>query len=198
MEDPTMRIGFTGHRPNRLHIGADRVSARLSEVLVRIRSDVERDRPGVSLVANSPLAEGSDRLFAEAALALGFTLHALLPMPVIDYEQTFDDAATTSAFRALLARAEKVTVLPGALVDSNAAYDALGRAMVADSDVLVTVWDGKPAAGRGGTPEVIQHALAAGLPVIWIDAAEDGQAQRLQAIAPLVEATAFDVSSGHA
>jgi hypothetical protein len=186
-----MRIGFTGHRPNRLHIGAGRVAARLGEVVVRLKADHDRARPGEPVVAISALAEGSDRLFAEAALDAGFTLHALLPMPVSDYVQTFEDAATTPAFHALLARCARVEALPGALADSKAAYEALGRAMVAGSGLLVTVWDGKPAAGRGGTPEVIEVALAHGRPVIWVDAAQDRPAQRLQAIAPLVEATEF-------
>jgi hypothetical protein len=186
-----MRIGFTGHRPNRLHIGGARVAARLGEVVARLKADPDRARPGEPLIAISALAEGSDRLFAEAGLDAGLTLHALLPMPVSDYVETFEDSATTQAFHALLARCARVEVLPGTLADSKAAYEALGRAIVAGCDVLVTVWDGKPAAGRGGTPEVIEFALAHGRPVIWIEAAQDRPAQRLQAIAPRIEATEF-------
>jgi len=47
----------------------------------------------------------------------------------------------------------------------------VGHTTVASADVLVAVWDGRPAAGRGGTPEIIAHALLLGRPVVWIDAA---------------------------
>jgi hypothetical protein len=58
--------------------------------------------------------------------------------------------------------------------------------MVARSDVLMTVWDGRPAAGHGGAPEVIEFALAARRAVVWIDAAQDRPATRLTALSPTV------------
>lgn len=160
-------VAITGHRPNRMHIGEAAVARRLCLVLAALRSGSR----GAKRVAVSALAEGSDRLFASAALDLGFELRALLPFPSAHYETTFGNAATTIVYRELLARAATITELPGALADSKAAYEAVGRATVEAADVLVTVWDGKGAAGRGGTPEIIEYALARRIPVIWIDAA---------------------------
>jgi hypothetical protein len=165
----TLTIGITGHRPNRMHIGVERVTRRLELVLVALRSGSGAATP----VAVSALAEGSDRLFAKAALALGYRLDVLLPFTSADYETTFGDVADTATYRDLLARASQRTDLPGSLADSTAAYEAVGRATVDASDIVVAVWDGKPAAGRGGTPEIIAYAIGQRLPVIWIDAARD-------------------------
>lgn len=163
-------IAITGHRPNRLHVGIAETERRIRWVLAALRKGA-RTAGGGRPVAISALAEGSDRMFASAALDLGFTLHALLPFPSAHYEKTFGDAATTNIYRELLARAASITELPGTLADTKSAYEAVGRATVEAADILVSVWDGEPAAGRGGTPEIIEYALARRTPVIWIDAA---------------------------
>ena len=162
-------VGITGHRPNRMHVGADEIARQLNLVLATIRSGAGR---GVKLVALSALAEGSDRLFAEAALALGYRVEVILPFGSADYETTFEDAARIPQFRVLLRQAAKVTELPGKLEASTDAYEAVGQVTVSESDILLTVWDGQAAAGRGGTPEIIEHALKLGKPVVWIDAAD--------------------------
>ena len=185
-----MRIGFTGHRPNRLHIGVGRVRERLSEALRRVRSDAKALAPAEPLIAVSSLAEGSDRQFAEAALSQGFELHALLPMPSADYVRTFDDGKATD-YELLLGQARETTVLPGTYAERRAAYQGVGRAMVDRADILVCVWDGKPAAGPGGTTEVIELALWRARPVIWIDAATDRPALVLRAVAPQLDAVPF-------
>lgn len=181
-------VGFTGHRPNRLHIGETRVAVRLREVLTALRDGARSSEPIEPLIAISPLAEGSDRLFGQAALDLGYELQALLPFKSADYETTFGDATTTSIYRTLLAQAARVQELPGSLNDTTAAYEAMGRAMVDDGDILVAVWDGKPAAGRGGTPDIIEYAIAGGRPVIWIDAAQDRAPMRLRTVVPAIQA----------
>src|SRR5438046_1059671 len=97
-----MRIGFTGHRPNRLHIGVERVCARIDEVLTYLSQEARRANPWELITVVSPLAEGSDRLFAESALRLGLALEALLPMPAEEYLKTFEDQANTPEFHRLL------------------------------------------------------------------------------------------------
>ncbi len=193
-----MIIGFTGHRPNRLHIGEARVAARLREVLAALRDGARATGTTARQIAVSPLAEGSDRLFAQTALDLGYELRAMLPFKSADYETTFGDATTTSIYRTLLAQAARVQELPGSLNDTTAAYEAMGRAMVDEGDILVAVWDGKPAAGRGGTPEIIEYAITRGKPVTWIDAATDRAPMRLRAITPPIEAvpiTSADIAT---
>lgn len=185
-----MRIGFSGHRPNRIQVEAPLVRARLVEVLTHVGAQA-RSASEALPVAVSALAEGSDRMFAECALECGFTLEALLPMPVEDYLMTFSNKFETEHFHALLTRASSRRQLPGSGQDRKAAYESLGRAMVETCDMLVVVWDGKPAAGRGGTPEVIEYALARGRRVIWIDAGTDRPARTLHAVKPAIDAGAL-------
>jgi hypothetical protein len=169
-----MNVAITGHRPNRLHIGVHSAALRLKAVLRELRDGTgPGGAGGQNHIAISALAEGSDRLFAAAALDLGYELRVVLPFPSADYETTFGDHATTPDYRALLARASTVTELPGVLADSTPAYEAVGRLTVEQADIVVAVWDGKPAAGRGGTPEIMQYALDLDRPVIWIDAGND-------------------------
>jgi hypothetical protein len=174
-----MIVGFTGHRPNRMPIGPERVLARLEEALGSIaRAERARDA-AATLTALSALAEGSDRLFARAALRLGYRLEAVLPFPSAEYERTFADAAASEGFRGLLKAAARITELPGSLGDTKAAYEAAGHRIVESCDVLVAVWDGKPAAGRGGTPVIIEYALSRVRQVILVDAAVDRPPTRL-------------------
>jgi hypothetical protein len=48
------------------------------------------------------------------------------------------------------------------------AYCAAGEAVVERSDVLLAVWDGRPAKGIGGTGEVVAAAGRSGVPVSWV------------------------------
>jgi len=164
---PGLIVGVTGHRPNRLALDAGEIARRLRWTLAALRAGTD----GTRLTAVSAIAEGADRLFAQAALDLGYGLTALLPFASADYETTFSDAGTTPAYHALKSRADEVVELPGRLADTKSAYETVGAETVARSDCLVAVWDGGDAAGRGGTPDIMSLAVRRGLPVIWIDAA---------------------------
>ena len=183
-----LTVGFTGHRPNRLRVGAEVIERRIGEVL-RL---VVADRSG-SNIAVSALAEGSDRMFARAALGQGFALHALFPFKTGDYVTTFGDAHAMPEFERLLAKAKQVDVCPGSLDDDAAAYEVCGHYIVDRSDVLVTVWDGKLAAGRGGTTDILAYALAQSTPVVWVSAVEDRQARVLNGTTELAMSAAEPV-----
>jgi hypothetical protein len=79
-----------------------------------------------------------------------------------------------------LRKADKRVVLPGSLDDANAGYLAVGEDTLNRSDVVLTIWDGEPAQGRGGTPEILQAALERRLCIIWIDASQDRAPRLLQ------------------
>lgn len=177
-----MIIGVTGHRPNRLHIGIPRTAERVHAVLAAFAASSPATSPRVAL---SALAEGADRLFAAAALDLGYELRVVLPFKSADYETTFGDQGQTPTYRALLGRAAVVTELPGTLAEDTAAYEACGHETVNACEILMTVWDGKPSAGRGGTTEIIAYALAASHPVIWINASVDMEPVRLTSLGPV-------------
>ncbi len=116
------------------------------------------------------MAEGADRLVAARALAAGLRLRALLPLRREDYVDDFRDQASRNEFEDLVDRADEVRELAGDPEDREGAYVELGHGLVAAADLLVAVWDGRPARGEGGTANVVGGAIAAGLPVLWIHA----------------------------
>lgn len=174
-------IGITGHRPHRLTVPRRRLSARIRSVLKSLvaagakatRRSAGRSAPEAVLDIVSPLAEGCDRLVAHEAQALGQHLTAILPFARGDYETTFSDAATTADFRSLWKAADKRLILSSAIARPEPGYVAVGFVTLARADIVLTIWDGKPAEGRGGTPEILQCALEWGIPIIWIHASKD-------------------------
>jgi len=116
----------------------------------------------------SALAEGADRIVTHEVLALeGAWLDAVLPLAPDDYERDFETPESRAEFRTLLARAAQVSVV-GDERSRDDAYEAAGREVVDRSDVLLALWDGEPARGKGGTADVVEYARSGGVPVIWI------------------------------
>ena len=123
------------------------------------------------------MAEGADRLAARAALSAGFALDVALPCSTAAlHEATFADAGSRSEFNSLLALARARLVLPLAGDDEQAlaerlpaSFEAAGLTMLALSDILLAVWDGKPAEGRGGTGQIVEEAARRGAPIIVVD-----------------------------
>lgn len=130
--------------------------------------------------AISPLAEGSDRIFARIAVDLGFELCCPLPFAQSEYEKDFtpgtgEDPDSIANFHALLEHARnntRVTIfeLDGDPDDRPAAYTNGGRVVMNQSDVLVVVWDGARLGRHGGTETTFDAARAKGVPIVLIDA----------------------------
>ncbi|MCJ7827138.1 MAG: RyR domain-containing protein, partial [Demequinaceae bacterium] len=162
MFDP-LRIGVTGHR---ILAETDLVAEGVEKALDRI----ERTYPGRPLVAVSALAEGADRLIAEAILRRsGARLQAILPLPRGKYTQDFTSPESTVAFRHLLGLADEITELAetGARTE---AYAAANDGILGQTDVLLAVWDGGESRGDGGTTDVVTEARARSLPIAWVHA----------------------------
>lgn len=177
--DPVLRIGVTGHRAL-----ADQAAVRTAAQAVFAALNAELDllnltlpRPATLRIV-SPLADGADRIVAEAALDAGATLQTPLPFSRATYEDDFGDAST-AAFRQLLERAERVFELNGDRAQPEAAYEAVGRVVLGHSDILIAVWNGQAARGRGGTGQIVEEALTIGVPVVWIRADSGGQPEVL-------------------
>lgn len=180
LPDRRLAIAVTGHRPDRLG-GADLagLQAAVEAVLAAIAAAVPT--PPVHIRLISGLAEGADSIAAEAALSRGWQLDAVLPFARDDYERDFEGEAAT-AFAQQLQRATAVLELPGERATdatTNAAYERAGRTMLAQADLLIGLWDGDPARGRGGAAQIIAEAVMAGMPVILIDPARPQQPELL-------------------
>jgi len=183
----TLRVGVTGHRTGKLE-GHDsgRIARKAAEALGFIRRSVEAlaaendalgaDAPyqvGVppSLRMVTALAAGADSIVAEAAIGEGYDLNIVLPYPAQTYRQDFSPAELVR-FDLLWAHDAPATTrteldMSGKPGDPEA-YRAAGHLMLAHVDVLIAVWDGAPAAGAGGTEEILAEACRRGLTVITI------------------------------
>lgn len=158
-------IGITGHRPNRL-TAPDALTVDMGRVLDGIAAAALGFAPQMI----SALAEGADRVAAQAALARGWLLTAVLPFARDEYEKDFNAPGSLEAFAALMARADDVVALPGDPARRPEAYEAAGLWMVDRAAILIGVWDGGVSRGRGGTNDIILAALKRGRAVIRVDA----------------------------
>jgi hypothetical protein len=149
------RIGITGHQD----LADPTAWAWVRDTLRTIVA--EQLAP---LVAVSSLARGADQLFAEVALEAGGILYAVIPFP--GYERTLD-REHLARYSALLARAQQEVGVP--MESDESAYWAAGKRVVDLSDLLVAVWNGKPARGRGGTADVVAYAIQVGKRVIHVN-----------------------------
>ncbi len=153
-------VGFTGHR--------------FVDDLALIRDAITRELRALSDLSDgdwnaiSSAAEGTDQLFARAALRQGITWSAVLPLDPAEFRRDFTEAKWREV-EALLAEAQAVRV-----IDSNGtrdeAYMDCGLETVNACDVLIAVWDGKEARGLGGTADVVSYADELKTPTIIIDA----------------------------
>ena len=170
-------VGITGHRPPVLDGPAgERAAPRLAEVLAMLATAAIRvhheqacffapDPTMLRLV--TPLAQGADQLAAELAAAAGYHIEAVLPLPRDDYRTDFVAGGGT-AFDTLLTQARCTLELPALAAGRAASYVLAGRAMLAQSDVVIALWDGGPARGPGGTADIVGRALRQATPVIHV------------------------------
>lgn len=165
-----VRIGVTGHV--RLRPSAHRLITRDLKRLLKAYSGVH----GVTC-----LAEGADRLFAEAVMACRGSWEAVLPVPEIAAAPEED-----RNLRVLLKFASDVTkiTVPG---PPEASYEAASQEVVRRSDLLVAVWDGSDEDLRGGTAQTVRFARDLGreVHVIWPDGALRLPPDRCEELVPV-------------
>ena len=192
------RVGVTGHR-DLSDSNVPNLRSAVARVLELVGNTVREAAAGEVAMATyapagsgptlrllSPLAEGADRLVAKAALLSGYQLEVAMPFAQAQYEQDFDPESVTE-FRTLLDQASdgpsghRVLAIDGSPADGREkGYKAVGRFVLRNCDLLIAVWDGQPAAGRGGTAEIVRSAVAMGLPVWWINPATPHAPQLLR------------------
>jgi len=162
-------VGVSGHR-NLTDV--ESISKAIDEVLEVVINHFG----GNSLQVISPLAEGADRLVAWRAMAnYSVRLSVPLPLEMSDYMLDFKSISSKAEFTTLLEQADNIFELP-AEDTREAGYLAAGMYVLNHSDVLITVWDGAPANGMGGTSEIVAEARRRGMPIAWVQiAGEEGE-----------------------
>lgn len=184
-----LSVGVVGHRPNRLPAPArTEINTRITEALALVEAAAEAARlrhgtgfsdqpPALHLV--SALAEGADRMAAQAALERSFALSVVLPFTAEEYEKDFADASSRAEFRALLGKSAGALALRGDRAQAARAYEVAGLTVLDNADILLAVWDRGASAGRGGTTELIERAAREGMPIIHVDAAGEAPTRLL-------------------
>jgi hypothetical protein len=150
-----VRIGITGHQRLNDTTAWQWVAGAIRSELSIVSSP---------LVGITSLAIGADQLLARLVLERGGKIHAILPYQDIERSFLLEDLP---AFRQLVDQAEiEVLDTPGTDQD---AYLAAGLRVADLSDLLIAVWDGQPADGKGGTADVVAYAERKGVPLVYIN-----------------------------
>ena len=177
---PVLAVGVTGHRPARLEgVDTEVLAISVGRVMAQLSAAAGTHR---ALRLVSSLAEGADSIAADQALALGWALDVVLPFSRADNLHDYPDAQVRAALDSRLDRAEAVFALDGQRADSGIeaqAYERAGRIMLAQSDILLAIWNGDPPLGRGGTAQIVAEAVAQGVPVLHIGIAPDAPPELL-------------------
>ena len=152
-------VGFSGHRQI---ADPQRLGMAIRSALESLRGQSHGEWLGLSSVA-----EGGDQVFVEQARSLGMSWHAILPLPRDEFSKDFSPEAWT-VVEGLIDGAEHVRVITENGTREDAYLDC-GMATVEGCDVLLAVWDGEPARGKGGTGDVVAYARSLGRPLFLIN-----------------------------
>ena len=154
-------IGITGHRDIR-----DEDKQRLKQLIKRIIEEKIAQCPNTPIAILTPLAEGADRLAANAALECGVSFIAPLPMPVDEYRKDFTTRESLNEFNELLEKADiwfelpvpdgtKMSELKHNKEKRDEQYYNIGFFIARQSQLLIALWDGIEKNNRGGTSHII-------------------------------------------
>lgn len=154
-------VGCTGHQ--------NIPQEAIKYVREAIRTELRR-LDSLTLTGVCSLAEGADQLFAEAVLDSGGKLDIIIPSS--GYEKTFD-SKRVAHYRRLLERASSKRRLNWSEPSEDAFLDA-GQHVADSADILIAVWDGREARGKGGTADIVRYAQRKGkrTVIIWPDGLE--------------------------
>ncbi len=152
-------LGTVGHRD---------FSARKEKIIKAVRKECRRLK---RTYRNSPflilsgLAEGADRIVAKIVMEeLGAKLIAVLPFPESEFCEDFATQTSRDEFSKLLKKAAAVFEIPPPEGEQwrqngqarDAQYARVGAVIAEQSQILLALWDGKPARGLGGTADVVE------------------------------------------
>ncbi len=153
-----MKVGITGHQDLGNAAKAQKIENILRDVIIELK-------PAVGYTS---LAIGADQLFADELMKASIPFIAIIPCE--DYEYMFKKTDYIR-YKEILKKACQVDVLPYP-GPTEEAFFAAGKSIVEAVNVLIAIWDGKPAKGLGGTADVVKYGLKLNRKVIHIDTKE--------------------------
>lgn len=150
--------------------------ALVEERIVELFEDFHKKYPDTELILISPLADGGDRIAARAALRSGVKIAPILPSTEEKYKKTFGDANDQNSVKESVEEFEKIirdkewVFSPCILFNENltqrpegagSVYRALSAHMIANSHIMIALWDGREYAEKsvaGGTYDTVRMA----------------------------------------
>ncbi|MCX6277998.1 MAG: hypothetical protein NT004_07860 [Bacteroidetes bacterium] len=132
----------------------------------------------------SSLAKGADRIVARAAIdKLDAILEAVFPFPVDKYKEDFKHPDDLGEFNGLFEKATNYQALHDPSFNTMSAceegYELAGKDVVDSCEILIAVWNGQPARGKGGTAEIVEYACSIKRLVLWINADDPSSLPRI-------------------
>jgi 8-oxo-dGTP pyrophosphatase MutT (NUDIX family) len=100
------------------------------------------------------------------ALALGIAFEVVIPCS--QYADIYDSAEIREEYHDLLGRCQQVHELPFQECSEDA-YLAAGHWIVDHTDLMILVWNGYPAGGKGGTADIASYSRLVRCPFIHIN-----------------------------
>ncbi|MCL2712687.1 MAG: hypothetical protein FWD37_05400 [Methanomassiliicoccaceae archaeon] len=161
-------FSVTGHRDIPEDEGKE-----LEEKISSLFNEFKQRYRNTDLILITPLADGGDRIAAHAAIKCNVNVAPILPSKKENYMRTFGDPndndsviASVKEFEDILN--DKGTYTPYELSDIDVtgndagdAYRALSSYMIANSHVIIALWDGNRYGGRasaGGAYDTVKMA----------------------------------------
>jgi len=163
MSESVFRIGFSGHQQLGDETTVEFVSQSLRKLLTTYREYTQQHNK--EMLVYSALAPGADQLFVKTAIELNIPVEAVIPCA--QYEAIFPSTEALNDYHDLLARCQSMHQLAPRICSDEAYLDA-GHWIVDHCDLLMLVWNGYPAGGRGGTADVASYARVLRRPFIHI------------------------------
>lgn len=142
-----MRVGITGHQ----RLPHDDDWMWVKDEMNKIIKELPAKVTGVT-----SLAAGADQLFADLILKNDGMIYVVVPFE--GYEESFEELEDRNRYNDMRGLGMKIEVLPRKTSDEES-YLAAGQKVVELSNVMIAVWNGKPAAGLGGTADIVDYAL---------------------------------------
>lgn len=161
-----MKVGISGHQMIRPEDAAAWVEATLRDELIASHASA-----GISC-----LATGADQIFAAIVLDLGLELEAVIPCK--GYASAFSDADSKARYAALNSQAVRRSHL-NYPEPSEEAFLHAGQRVVEMCDLMLFVWNGEHAHGRGGTQDILEYARNRAVPYVRLNPS-DRSIQRME------------------
>lgn len=155
MNKSHLTIGITGHR----FIENEK---NVKKLLAFAIGKIIKENKDKKIVGYSCLALGADTFFAEYFLKHKLELNAVLPFDKKEYSKDFEYSSDKKKLKNLIHKCNRVNIVspqrPQNTDERDTCYLNAGKFLVNECDIIISLWDGKVAIGKGGSADIIAFA----------------------------------------